>query len=141
MWGLIIAGDPGRTDMTIMTWTPSLDVGVSKMNDEHQGLLKLMNDLHDAHQAGKRGFEVLKILDALGAATVKHFADEEVYMESVNYPKLKTHKLIHQDLLKKFGTFSEAIHAKNGEIGDDFFTFLKLWLFKQVMNHAMVLQT
>lgn len=123
--------------MSIMTWNAELDVGVAKMNHEHQGLLDLMNELHDLKVAGKSGPEVLKVLDALGAATVSHFADEEVYMESIDYPKLSTHKLIHKDLLEKFGKYSSEIHARHGVMGDDFFIFLKHWLTAHIKGIDM----
>ena len=123
--------------MSIMSWSAELDVGVTKMNEEHQGLLDLMNELHNLKAAGKTGMEVLKVLDALGAATVSHFADEEAYMESVKYPKLSTHKLIHKDLLEKFGKYSADIHARHGEMGDDFFVFLKHWLTAHIKGIDM----
>ncbi len=123
--------------MALMEWDTSLDVGVADMNHEHQQLLDLMNQLHDAHQKGKSGPDVLRILDALGAATTKHFKDEEAYMERIGYPKLSTHKLIHADLLKKFTAFSGDIHARNGVIGNDFFVFLKLWLTAHIKGIDM----
>ena len=123
--------------MTIMNWDASLDVGVDQMNREHQGLLNLMNRLHDARDAGKTGKEVLDILDALGAATVQHFKDEEDFMERSGYPKFKTHKLIHEDLLKKFTGYAEAAHASHGKLEDGFFFFLKHWLTAHIKGIDM----
>ena len=123
--------------MSIMDWEPALDVGVGAMNDEHKQLLSLMNALHDAYKAGETGSSVMQKLDALGAATIKHFADEEVYMESIGYPKLASHKIIHQQLLQKFTQFSAEIRQANGKLEEGFFTFLKFWLSAHIKGVDM----
>ncbi len=41
------------------------------------------------------------ILEKLRDYTVKHFADEEQYMESINYKKLFTQKIQHQEFIHK----------------------------------------
>lgn len=123
--------------MALMQWDDTLDVGVDEMNREHQQLLDLMNKLHDAHNDGRPGREILSILDRLGQATVKHFQDEEAYMERTNYPKFSQHQLIHKDLLTKFGDHSKTIHAANGNIESDFFLFLKLWLAAHIKGIDM----
>lgn len=114
--------------MPIMLWDDSLDIGVAEMNREHQGLLDLMNALYDASQAGKTGPEVLDLLKKLETATVEHFRDEEAYMDKIGFPGAPGHKLIHKDLLEKFGTHASAIRASHGQVNEDFFKFLRFWL-------------
>ncbi len=114
--------------MPLMTWDPSLDVGVDAMNAEHRDILAAMNAIFDAHQAGKRGDEINTAVAKLGAVCTRHFADEEAFMEKMNFPGLRTHKLIHQELLTEFGKHAAAIKAANGEVPDEFFSFLKRWL-------------
>jgi len=123
--------------MTIMTWDASLDVGVDDMNREHQEILALMNQLHDLKQDGVTGLPVTKLVQKLGEVTTHHFADEEAYMESINYAGLSSHKFIHQDLLKKYGEYAQEIAAANGRMDDRFFTFLKLWLTAHIKGIDM----
>ena len=96
-----------------------------------------MNRLHDAHAEGKTGRDIHNILDAPGDATVRHFADEEAYVETLDYAKLRIHELIHEDLLKRFGAFSEEIHAKNGVVREGVFLFLKHWLTAHIKGIDM----
>jgi hemerythrin len=112
--------------MTIMQWQPRFELHVEPMDREHQQLIRLMNELHDACLSGQRSAQVLT-LSALGDFTVKHFRDEEAYMASIHYEGLATHKRHHANLLKKFEDY--AVRFKAGEeLGNEFFHFLRFWL-------------
>ena len=92
-----------------MNWDQSLDVGVEAMNKEHREILDAMNKIFDAHQAGKKGDMINRLVARLGEICVRHFADEEKYMFETHYDGLERHKLIHQTLLKDFGVHAESI--------------------------------
>lgn len=123
--------------MALMEWNSELDVGVQKMNDEHKDILDVMNQLYDAKQAGKSGPYIVKIVEELGRITSDHFASEEAYMESINYPELTSHKLIHKSLLEKYTQHYEEIKRSNGDMHDAFFHFLKLWLTAHIKGIDM----
>ncbi len=114
--------------MSLMDWTPELDVGVAAMNHEHRVLLDLMNKLHDLAERGVTGPEAIAALEALQKATVDHFAHEEAYMDKMGYPGAARHKVIHASLLERFGAEAEKVRAANGEVGRSFFDFLTYWL-------------
>lgn len=117
--------------MSLMDWSDSLDIGVHAMNDQHKIILKLMNTLHDAHTSHKPFSEFIGPLDELKNYTVQHFAEEEAYMESIQFEGLKTHKIIHQDLLNKFSEHYENI-TKEKKLDPKFFDFLKIWLTSHI---------
>ncbi len=114
--------------MSIMEWNEELDIGVSSMNNQHKKILDLMNKLHDLSASGAGKQELGVAINELADYTVQHFKEEEAYMESIDFPKLTLHKGIHTDLLNKLGKHKEAFEAGDGEIGEEFFDFLKLWL-------------
>lgn len=114
--------------MPIMQWDSSLDVGVGAMNDEHKQILDAMNRIYDATEAGRSGDEINRLVERLGAVCVRHFTDEEAYMASIGYPGLRNHKLIHQDLLERYGRHSAEIRAAGGRADHRFFHFLRHWL-------------
>ena len=119
--------------MPILEWNDALDIGVNDMNQEHKKLLALMNELYDKNAAGANKTSLSKTLNELAAYTVKHFADEEAYLEKIGYPELSKHKWIHQDLLTKFGKHkAEFDSGANPKMNDEFFKFLKLWLSSHI---------
>lgn len=128
--------------MALMEWNNNLDIGVNDMNDQHKIILNYMNSLYDSVQ-NKEDFSKGKVfLDKLKDYTIQHFQEEEQYMESINFPGLESHKLIHKDLLNKFTKhYQEMIDAQ--QFSDSFFNFLKFWLSSHIQgidikygNHA-----
>ncbi|MBN8605301.1 MAG: hemerythrin family protein [Caulobacterales bacterium] len=114
--------------MPLMPWDKTLDIGVAAMNDEHHDLLDIMNELYDAHTAGKHGASINALVAKLGAACTEHFAHEEAYMQRVGYPGFDGHKMLHVKLLTRYGEFAGQIRSAGGEANDEFFHFLKFWL-------------
>lgn len=109
-------------------WTKEeLGLDVPDMDREHQTLIAKMNALYDAIENKQPNDQVQKFVDDLAAYTTQHFADEEAYMESVQFPGLATHKIIHGQLLKQFSEHMEE-YKKTQTLGKSFFNFLKVWL-------------
>ena len=72
--------------MAFMDWTDEFSVGIPEIDADHQQLLKLLNDLHEAVET-KAGDEVLeKVLDALLLYVSYHFAHEEGLFLRTKYP-------------------------------------------------------
>ena len=120
--------------MTLMQWGPHLDIGVESMNAEHRELIALMNALHDKFDAGATGTEVITLVQKLGALCLKHFADEEAFMASINFEGLPSHKLIHKQLAEKYTRYAEDITKNGGKMSKDFFSFLQLWLSAHIQG-------
>jgi hemerythrin len=118
--------------MPIMNWDNALDVGVEAMNKEHRDILDAMNVIFDAHEAGQRGEIINKHVARLGAVCVRHFADEERFMEDTGFPGLNTHRLIHEKLLQDLSSHAASILAAGGTANEDFFGFLRRWLVAHI---------
>ncbi|MCI9350126.1 MAG: response regulator [Oscillibacter sp.] len=80
-----------------MEWQDSYSIGVDLIDKEHQRLFKIINKLFvmraeekDSHWMCQEGIKFFK------GHTVKHFADEEKYMESIGYEGLEQHRKVHQ---------------------------------------------
>lgn len=108
-------------------------VNVDAMDHEHEGLVALMNRLYARHSAGATSGELERVLDELGAATVRHFANEERYLEAIKYNGLATHKLIHRDLLTKFQSHA-ATFKRTRKLDDELFRFLRSWLTAHIQG-------
>lgn len=114
--------------MPIMPWNSRFDLGVPEMNAEHKGLLDLMNKIYDMNEAGASHGQLVLAIDELGTLTKKHFAEEERFMQSINYPKLVPHQMIHRDLLRELGENVAQFKNTSGPAPKELFRFLKIWL-------------
>ena len=116
------------------SWEDRYDLGVPSMNDEHKVLIKKMNDLHTA--VANNASSIQEKLESLVEYTIKHFKDEEMYMESINYPGVDAHKLTHKKLLSDLAVFGESYKESN-KIPDKLFPFLRLWLSSHICGIDM----
>ena len=117
----------------LFTWDPKkLSVHVDAMDKEHQKLIGLMNTLYAKSNAKAPKADIKKALMDLATYTTEHFKNEEKYFDSLkNYSKSHSHKLIHQELLKRVGQFIGEFD-KTGVISEEFFRFLKVWLTSHI---------
>lgn len=111
-------------------------LGVSDMDREHQELIDLMNKLHALYAAQAPATEQGKALTALLNFTVKHFTDEEAYMEKIKFPGLRVHQGVHKQLLERMNGFANNFKAQ-GKLGDDLFIFLRMWLSAHICGIDM----
>jgi hemerythrin len=118
--------------MAFYKWSDRLDIGVESMNSEHKILIDKMNKLHDLSEGTCTARALKAAFDDLATYAVKHFEDEEAYMEKENYPGLAVHKAVHQRLLKQVNDHAAAIDFESCEIPEKFFDFLSFWLTSHI---------
>lgn len=107
-------------------WNDRFKLDVNSMDQEHQVLIEKMNTF--LYSLNQSNLEIIKKnFSDLASYTVKHFTDEEAYMESVGFPHLANHKKIHQDLISKVLAYQENLNK--GKIQKQLISnFLKNWL-------------
>lgn len=115
--------------MSFFEWDESLDVNVDSMNAQHKNLVNLMDALYTKNLAGVSKQELLNGLADLMQYVLKHFKDEEGYMESINFLGLETHKRLHQNLLNDLTIFVDNFKKSEAQqLSSEFIMFLKFWL-------------
>ena len=103
----------------------------------YQGLLKGKEHelLHNEFTPDKYD-RIDIILENLRNYTVKHFSDEEQYMESINYKKIFTQKVQHQEFIHKLDEFMEH-HNDEVEDQDEQIMGILKYLTEWLVNHIL----
>ena len=110
--------------MALIEWDPQYSVGIPAIDDQHKGLFKLLNDLHDAMKSGK-GRDILgKTLNDLINYTVTHFQHEEMLFDKHGYIDSLRHKTEHASLTKQAQELKVSFE-KGGMITLQVMEFLK----------------
>ena len=79
--------------MPIVTWSDQYSINVGEIDDQHQKILELVNDLHNAVESCIEK-ETLRVkLSALVDFTDLHFSTEDQLMKKHGYPGMKAHQL------------------------------------------------
>lgn len=119
--------------MSQLDWTDVLNIGLPSLDEQHKKLISYSNSLIHAMTIGK-GNEVLTTLfDELKGYTAYHFSDEEEYMESIGYPQLEEHKLLHKLLIKRVDDFRDK-RLYSGLTADEALDFINNWIIKHIME-------
>jgi hemerythrin len=118
--------------MALMTWNNTYSVNIKEIDNQHQKLIELVNELHDHMKAGKGKDAVGKILKELAQYTVYHFETEEKLFTKYSYPDSRTHTREHQDLVNQVTSLIENYEKGNGVLPMDLMDFLKNWLVNHI---------
>lgn len=95
--------------MPIVSWSEEFSVNVKVIDDQHQEMLDIVNNLHTAVE-GSEDKEVLeKLLIDLNEHTRTHFATEDALMKQYNYPGYEGHLHEHNVLLQHLGNLVASV--------------------------------
>ncbi len=119
--------------MGYFDWDEKFETGVGKMDDQHKGLILLMNQLHQESEENVGRDRLLTTMKELQKRTAQHFQEEERFMKSIEYRELASHRVIHEQLLNTFSDHVTKFEASTmSTLPAPFFTFLKLWLSSHI---------
>lgn len=118
--------------MALIVWSDDLSVKVSKSDEQHKVLIKLINDLHEAMLKGKSKEIISEILKSLIDYTVIHFNEEEALLEKYNYPDLAVQKKAHGFFVQKVSEFQEGYKKNKFGLSIEIMDFLSDWLQKHI---------
>lgn len=117
--------------MAYITWSDLFSVGVPAFDEEHRGLVEVINRFHDA---GADPAAIFEILNALVRYAEEHFVHEQVAMDRCHYPERLKHKLEHDRFLEEIFRLNERLAAGEAMVSDDVGEFLKNWLLNHILN-------
>ncbi|NLB88014.1 MAG: hemerythrin family protein [Syntrophomonadaceae bacterium] len=88
----------------MIQWKDDYSLGIEEIDKQHQRLFEIADQ---AYQILKDDFsidkfdQVIAILEELKEYAVYHFKTEEEYMQKIGYRKFLSHKVIHDDFIRK----------------------------------------
>jgi hemerythrin len=118
----------------LVTWSSTFSVGVKLIDDQHKGLLDLVNDMFnhsiDDEEAEREYFK--KVIQKAVNYVKVHFATEERIMTATKFPGYAEHKKAHDTFV-----LTVVENIRNFEAGGKFslagFTrFLKEWVLTHI---------
>lgn len=113
--------------MTFMAWDTSLETRIPHIDQQHQKLVAMINDLDHSVQDGTGGLLISYVLQELIRYVKEHFEDEEQLMMRYNFPELGSHRKEHDLFVEQL----KHIHAEfqDGDaLSRSVLDFLKDWL-------------
>jgi hemerythrin len=121
--------------MSIVNWNESYLLGIDDIDSHHEHLVALLNDTYDTIVARESAGKIEKIFDDLIAYSKYHFAAEESMMNTLAYPKLDEHVLLHDAFSREIDRFQSEFHNGNTLITVGVLTYLKDWLINHILTN------
>jgi hemerythrin len=121
--------------MPFAEWSDEFSVGVEEIDDDHKRLLRLLNELQTAVEAGERREVLGKVLDGLLHYVSYHFAHEEELFLRTNYPGYKAHERKHRALTDTAHAIREDFQlSASMALPPQVLEFLKNWLCEDILG-------
>ena len=126
----------------LFVWDDSCKTGIAEIDQDHEGLVNLINDLYEAMQDGSGGALLLPIFSALKHYTETHFAKEERYMLECNAPDQEKHIQEHQLMAAKLADLERRHRSGEAAISLQALTLLRDWMKNHIciVDQAMASQ-
>jgi len=112
-------------------------LGVAAIDEQHKRLFEIAEEayqlLNDEFIPDKFDY-IAKILGDLKEYTIFHFTDEEKYMESIGFKKIFSHKIEHEEFIKKLEHLDWDEIEKNQEKAImEILNYLNDWLVNHIL--------
>lgn len=122
----------------IFAFTEEYRIGVALIDEEHEELFAIIrraNDLITANLLHDKYDEIVSVLDELRDYTVKHFTDEETYMESIGYEGLEIQKQTHEIFVNKLNDIDlDDLDNNQQQYLIELVDFLLMWLINHILK-------
>lgn len=118
--------------MQYLEWSEDLRVGVTDVDQQHQQLVSLVNELHTAMLGGHGKAALGTTIDGLVNYALTHFATEERYFDTYDYPDSAVHKARHRDFVAQVADFKQGFDEDRLLLSLDVMNFLSDWLVDHI---------
>jgi hemerythrin len=120
--------------MTLIVWDEQHSVQVGQIDDDHKGMIALVNELNDAMKLRKGRDEIARILSELISVTRTHFAAEERLMRDHDYAGYPRHKAEHERLLQEISALEERFAGGDLLLSFAIMLCLKGWALEHISS-------
>ena len=124
--------------MPTFTWNETFSLGVPEMDEQHRGLVDLINSLHRVMMGDddtRRLAEAkAQTIDALVEYCIRHFESEERFMRSIGFPDLDNHGKEHQDFVAKVLEYRDELMTAYAVHGSEVIKIMTDWLYSHILT-------
>ena len=120
--------------MALMAWTPSYSVGVDSIDEQHQRLFEVINDLHRSMKEGTAKETFSETLKEAAQYAIYHFENEENYMRKYDYPGYDEHKAQHDSFVSKVLDLQSQMEQGRLFLSIEMISFLSDWIHDHVLG-------
>lgn len=131
--------------MALFVWENRFKTNISIIDEQHQRLVALLNDLHETMRQKQDIALIGRTINELVLYTIYHFQTEEELLAQYEYPYLNAHKAEHANLTKEVYDLQNRFNKGNLILTAELLGFLKDWVNDHILgmdkNYCAFLQS
>ncbi|WP_346897313.1 hemerythrin family protein [Clostridium sp. UBA7503] len=112
--------------------------GIEIIDNEHKMLFEIANKVYELLNNEfiiDKYDRIVNLIEELKGYAALHFRDEEAYMESINYKKMFTQKIDHDNFIKKLDEIDlNKIDENQHKYILDLLEFVNQWLVSHILE-------
>lgn len=111
-----------------IVWSPEFSVGIKKVDDQHQQIFTMINQLHSAIRTQKDNAKTMeRVIEDMASYVAYHFETEKSYLQGL--PEFTDHEKLHWEFTKKTLRFANQYQRQpSEELLHEITAFLAYWL-------------
>ena len=119
-----------------IVWKPEYDLGIPIIDEQHRGIVTIINSLHYGTQSRHIKNILFPTIDMLRSYADIHFQTEEYFLETINYPGAANHRLLHQEYTSKLAGIEREVSVDRDP--RQLMNFLKKWWLGHICEEDML---
>ncbi|MBT4115199.1 MAG: hemerythrin family protein [Rhodospirillaceae bacterium] len=120
--------------MAELIWLEKYSVGVEALDQQHQTIIGLINELNAEDRTGHTPDAVNRILDQLAGYVTSHFRTEEDYMERFDYEDIEAHLEEHIQYIETIARLTEEQIEDRDNVHGELIAFLNHWWTDHILE-------
>jgi len=119
--------------MALLAWSElKYGVKIKDVDEQHQKLIGILNELHEATNVGHGRDVIQQIISELESYTKYHFGLEEKLMTANHYPDFNEHKKKHDFFTGHVEELRKGLDTGQKDLTIDALTFLRDWVDEHI---------
>ncbi|ASB48663.1 bacteriohemerythrin [Alkalitalea saponilacus] len=118
----------------MIKWNDNFSVNNQSIDQEHQSLFKALNDFYEGLSNKASNENMSRLIENLINYTKTHFANEEEFMLSINYPRIDEHIKEHREFITKTEDFYTKFKSGKLLVSFEVTNFIKDWITQHIMT-------
>ncbi|MBP7811790.1 MAG: hemerythrin family protein [Candidatus Moranbacteria bacterium] len=118
----------------MLEWEERYSVGVALIDQQHQQMFRMINDLADIIHGVPDAKRVTELLAAIVLYKRAHFATEEEYFKQFNYEGAAEHITEHRKFDEALTGLTEKHAGDTFGLAFELIDFLEDWLIQHLLN-------
>ncbi len=120
--------------MEIVKWRDSYSTGVKKMDEQHEQLIGMINQLYSMIRGNSTQVEINEIIDSCIDYAKNHLDDEENLLKKHKYPDLADQLSSHELFTDTITQMRERQKDEPEEVTQEIYTYLRKWWIDHIVG-------